>query len=104
MSEKWSEFARQMADKEGWLAALLEKEPDESGDLHGLYATVALARGAVNAAEVPESAQSHSRAQCLALLEESCPARRRAATPPAPGWLGPLGSWLQVAFNLFRRR
>ena len=104
MSEKWSEFARQMDDKEGWLAALLEKEPGDACDAMGLYATASLVRGAVNAAEAPESAQSQSRARCLSLLEELHPPRSRADSRSAPSWLGPLGSWLQVAFNLFRRR
>jgi hypothetical protein len=104
MSEKWSEFAQRMEDKEGWLAPLLEKEPDESGDALGLYATASLLRGAVNAAEVPESVQSQSRAQGLALLEENYGERRPSSSPSSPSWLGQLGSWLQVAFNLFRRR
>jgi hypothetical protein len=93
-----------MEDKEGWLAALLEKEPEESCDVHGLYATASLVRGAVNAAEMPESAQSQSRARCLALLEENYPARQHAPSPAPHSLLGHLGSWLQVAFNLFRRR
>lgn len=102
MSEKWSEFAKRMEDKEGWLAAQLEKEGGEGCDAHGLYAAAALVRGAVNAAAAPESAQSQSRARGLAIMEERYPARRGAG--PAPGRLGQLGSWLQVAFNLFRRR
>ena len=104
MSEKWSEFARPMEDKEGWLAAFLEKEPDESCDAMGLYATASLLRGALNAAAVPESVQSQSRARCLALLEEHYPARRHDSSAPSQSWLEHLGSWLQVAFNLFRRR
>jgi len=93
-----------MADKEGWLAAHLEKEPDESCDAMGLYATASLLRGAVNAPEVPESAQSQSRAVGLAQLEQQYPLPEHSASSPSPSWLGQLGSWLQVAFNLFRRR
>ncbi len=131
MSEKWSEFAQRMADKEGWLAAHLEKEPEagagappgagpdpgrlgreaDSGggrapgcDAIGLYATASLVRGAVNAPEVPESAQSQSRAVGLAQLEQQYPLPEHSASSPSPSWLGQLGSWLQVAFNLFRRR
>ena len=104
MSEKWSEFAQRMADKEGWLAAHLEKEPDESCDAMGLYATASLLRGAVNAPEVPESAQSHSRALGLAQLEQQYPIPEHTTSSPSPSWLGQFGSWLQVAFNLFRRR
>ena len=86
MSEKWSEFARPMEDKEGWLAAFLEKEPDELCDAMGLYATASLLRGALNAAAVPESVQSQSRARCLARQTNSgaasypnqqCPSQRR---------------------------
>lgn len=103
MSEKWSEFAQRMEDKEGWLAALLEKEPDGECETLGLYATASLVRGAVNAPEVPEHVQSQSRARALALLEKY-QAETLTASPPEASWFGRLGSWLQLAFNLFRRR
>jgi hypothetical protein len=102
MSEKWSEFARRMEDKEAWLAALLEKEPGGESEALGLYATASLVRGAVNAADVPESAQSQSRARALALLAEQLPEEPQSSLPSS--WSSRLGSWLQLAFNLFRRR
>lgn len=103
MSEKWSEFARQMDDREGWLAALLEKEPEAEKEALGLYATASLVRGAVHALDVPESVQSQSRARALALLEQ-CQDERQAAAPAGASWFSRMGSWLQLAFNLFRRR
>ena len=65
--------------------------------------TAALVRGAVNAPEVPESVQSQSRAQGLTLLAEA-PARPIESPSPSPTWLGRLGSAIQVAFNLIKRR
>jgi len=103
MSETLSEFARRMEDKESWLAALLEKEPDGSCEAQGLYATAALLRGALNAPEAPEATQSASRAQGLQLLEERWAERHQQEQLPR-AWLGRLGSWLQVAFNLIKRR
>jgi hypothetical protein len=93
-----------MEDKEGWLAALLEKEPEGECDARGLYATASLVRGAVNATEVPENAQSQARARGLALLAEQFPAEPHGISPPDASLFSRLGSWLQVAFNLFRRR
>jgi hypothetical protein len=103
MSETLSEFAKRMEDKESWLASLLEKEPDGSCEATGLYATAALVRGALNALEVPETAQSASRTRGLQLLEERWAERHQQEQLPRP-WLGRLGSWLQVAFNLIKRR
>jgi hypothetical protein len=93
-----------MEDKEGWLAALLEKEPDGERETLGLYATASLVRGAVNATEVPESVQSQARARCLALLAEQFPEETQHSSLPQASLFSRLGSWLQVAFNLFRRR
>jgi hypothetical protein len=103
MPEKWSEFVQAMEDKESWLAATVEKEGDGSCDTASLLATAALVRGAVNAPEVPEHAQSQARAAGLAELERM-PRRSREPAPPPPTWLGRLGSAIQVAFNLIKRR
>jgi hypothetical protein len=103
MPEKWSEFVQAMEDKESWLAAAVEKEGDGSCDTAGLLATAALARGAINAIDVPESVQSQSRTQGLTLLAEA-PARPNESSSPPQTWLGRLGSAIQVAFNLFKRR
>ena len=103
MSETLSGFIKRMEDRESWLAALLEKEPDGSNEPAGLYATAALVRGALNAPEVPESVQSQSRARALALLEETWQ-RHQQDSPRQRPWSHRLGSLLQVAFNLFRRR
>jgi hypothetical protein len=103
MSETLSEFVKRMEDREGWLAALLEKEPEGSCEPAGLYATAALVRGALNAPEVPESAQMEAQKRALALLAEAQWERRRQEGLPR-SWPSRLGSWLQVAFNLFKRR
>jgi hypothetical protein len=103
MPEKWSEFVQAMEDRESWLAATVEKEGDGSCDTPSLLATAALVRGAVNAPEVPESVQSQSRAQGLTLLAVA-PARPNESPSPSSTWLGRLGSAIQVAFNLIKRR
>jgi hypothetical protein len=103
MPEKWSEFVQAMEDKESWLAATVEKEGDGSCETATLLATAALVRGAVNAPEVPEHAQSQARAAGLVELER-LPGPARETTAPAPSWLGRLGSAIQVAFNLIKRR
>jgi hypothetical protein len=103
MPEKWSEFVQAMEDKESWLTATAEKEGDGSCETATLLATAALVRGAVNAAEVPEHAQSQSRAAGLAELERM-PGVSPETPPPAASWLGRLGSAIQVAFNLIKRR
>jgi hypothetical protein len=103
MSETMSEFVKRMEDKEGWLAAVVEKEPEGSCEPAGLYATAALVRGTLNATEAPESAQMEAQKRALALLAETQWERRRQQGPPQ-SWPSRLGSWLQVAFNLFKRR
>lgn len=103
MPEKWSKFVQAMEDKESWLAPTVEKEGDGSCDAPSLLATAALVRGAINAPDVPEHAQSQSRATGLAQLEQM-PGAPREAAPAAPTWLGRLGSAIQVAFNLIKRR
>jgi len=92
-----------MEDKESWLAATVEKEGDGSCDAPSLLAAAALVRGAINAPEVPEHAQSKARAAGLAELER-LPGSPREPAPAAPTWLGRLGSAIQVAFNLIKRR
>jgi hypothetical protein len=94
-----------MEDKECWLAALLEKDRDEASacDPVALYATAGLVRGALNAVEVPEGAQAEAQRRALARMAELQWERRREEEL-SHSWLGRLGSWLQVAFNLFRRR
>jgi hypothetical protein len=81
----------------------VEKEGDGSCDTASLLATAALVRGAVNAPEVPESAQSQARARGLTELQQYPQSSRETATA-APTWLGRLGSAIQVAFNLIKRR
>ena len=103
MPEKWSEFVQAMEDKESWLAAMVEKEGDGSNDTAGLLATAALVRGAVNAPEVPESVQSQARARGLTELQK-IPGLPGRPPQPSPTWLGRLGSAIQVAFNLIKRR
>jgi hypothetical protein len=105
MSETLSEFNKRMEDKEGWLAALLEKDQDEvpACDPAALYATAGLVRGALNAVEAPESALAEAQKRALARMAELQWERRQEQDPLHP-WLSRLGSWLQVAFNLFRRR
>jgi hypothetical protein len=103
MSATSYNYVKRMEDKESWLTALLQEEPDGAKDAPKLLATAALLRGAVNAIEPPESAQSQARARGLAKLEEAM-ARRGPEEHPPRAWPSRLGSWLQVAFNLFRRR
>jgi hypothetical protein len=103
MSETSFRYAKPMEDKESWLAALLEKEPDGAGEAPKLCATAALVRGALNAMEPPESAQNAARLKALGKHEEIWKRRGPAQLLP-PGRLSRLGSWLQVAFNLIRRR
>jgi hypothetical protein len=92
-----------MEDRESWLPALLENEPDGKREAAKLCATAALARGALNAVEPPESLQSAARAKALETLQQLTSARQPPAAPATP-WTSRLGSWLQVVFNLFRRR
>lgn len=96
-------YVKPMQDKESWLTALLQEEPDGAKDAPKLLATAALVRGALNAAEPPESAQSRARANGLAKLDEVM-ARRGPQEQPSGSWVNRVGSFLQVAFNLFRRR
>ncbi len=81
----------------------MEKEPDGASEIPKLCATAALVRGAINAPEVPESVQSQARAAALARLEEQW-RHRPGPAHPSRAWPSRLGSWLQVAFNLIRRR
>lgn len=103
MEATLSSYVKPMEDKESWLTALLQEEPDGAKDAPKLLATAALIRGAVNAVEPPESAQSQARARGLAKLDEVM-AQRALQEPPSGSWANRLGSFLQVAFNLFRRR
>jgi hypothetical protein len=103
MSETLSRYVKLMEDKENWLAALLEREPEGAEEGRKLYATAALLRVALNAPEAPESVQSAARAQGLARLAELRAGRPEGAPLPS-SWLSRLGSRLQAAFNLFRRR
>jgi hypothetical protein len=103
MAETLSEFVKRMEDKESWLGALLDKEPEVSCEAAGLYATAALVRGALNAPEVPEHLQSRSRAAALERLD-SIWAQRQGQENLPQAWPSRLGRWLQVAFNLIKRR
>lgn len=104
MSRRWYRFGKRMEDRESWLTALLEKEPGGAEEARRLCATAALLRAALNAADVPESVQSQSRARGLALLEEKFGAGPEESQRLPTSRLSRFGSWLQVAFNLFRRR
>ena len=103
MSATSFSYVKQMEDKESWLKALLQEEPDGAKEAPKLLATAALVRGALNAVEPPESAQSQARVKGLAKLDEVI-ARHGPEEHPPRAWPSRLGSWLQVAFNLFRRR
>jgi hypothetical protein len=103
MSQTSFRFAKPMEDKEAWLAALLDKDPEGAGDVPKLCATAALIRGALSAIEPPESVQNAARLKALATHEEIWKQRGQQQHLPR-AWPSRLGSWLQVAFNLFRRR
>ena len=103
MSPISSNYVKAMEDKESWLPPLLEDEPDGKREATKLCATAALVRGALNAVEPPESVQSAARVKALETLQQLTTGRQPPQAPAQP-WTSRLGSWLQVVFNLIRRR